>query len=338
MTSIVQAMARASVTHISAGDLEKYCYCPLSWWLSDEEDSENESLAQGIKGHEQLGKSLWRIDSGERVATQSERVVFWWAVVATILAIIGLELLPFKNALTVSQILGAAALVWVLAASFFLFKASRSTMHSKILDYERIILVFAIVAAIVAVNAVAFSITDVRLAISMETVALVWLMGATYFLRRSLKASEIADSLRKEFRVQGRIEYIDIDDSKAFRSDKYGLSGRPDYIIKVGDKLIPVEEKTGRTPKGPLFSHIIQIAAYCLLIEETSGKAPPYGLLKYPEHEHEIEYNEDLKKVLLEKLSEMRDSVKTGTVHRNHNRPGKCKNCSRNDICTEKLS
>jgi CRISPR-associated exonuclease Cas4 len=331
-------MARTSVKHISAGDLEKYCYCPLSWWLSDEEDSESERLAQGIKGHEKLGRSLWRIDSGERTASQSERLVFWWAVAATIIAIIGLELLPFENTVTISQILGVAALFWILAASFFLYMASKSTMHSKVLDYERIILVFAIGAAIVAVNAVAFSITDVRLAVSLETTALVWLIGASYFLHRSLKSSEIADSLRKEFRVQGRIEYIDIDDSKAFKSDAYGLSGRPDYIIKVGDKLIPVEEKTGRTPKGPLFSHIIQIAAYCLLMEETSGKAPPYGLLKYPEHEHEIEYNEDLKKLLLEKLAEMRTIVKTEVAHRNHNRPGKCKNCSRRDICPERLS
>ena len=306
--------------------------------MSDEAESESESLAQGITGHEKLGKSLWRIDSGEKTALESERLVFWWAVVATIIAIIGLDLLPMENALTISQILGVAALFWILAASFFLYMASKSTIHSKVLDYERIILVFAIGAAIVAVNAVAFSITDVKLAVTLETIALVWLIGATYFLNRSLKSTEIADSLRKEFKVKGRIEYIDIDDSKAFRSDKYGLSGRPDYIIKVGDNLIPVEEKTGRTPKGPLFSHIIQIAAYCLLMEETAGKAPPYGLLKYPEHEHEIEYNEDLKKLLLEKLAEMRSIVGTGDVHRNHNRPGKCKNCSRRSICPETLS
>src|SRR5512136_3149041 len=123
-------MARTSVKHISAGDLEKYCYCPLSWWLSDEAESESESLAQGITGHEKLGKSLWRIDSGEKTALESERLVFWWAVVATIIAVIGLDLLPMENDLTISQILGVAALFWILAASFFLYMASKSTIHS----------------------------------------------------------------------------------------------------------------------------------------------------------------------------------------------------------------
>jgi CRISPR-associated exonuclease Cas4 len=102
--------------------------------------------------------------------------------------------------------------------------------------------------------------------------------------------------------------------------------------------MIPVEEKTGRTPKGPLFSHILQVAAYCLLIEDSTGKAPPYGLLKYPEHEHEIEYNQDLKNLLMKNMDEMREMGRTGNAHRNHSRPGKCRSCSRREVCTERLA
>lgn len=331
-------MSQGPPKYISAGDLEKYSYCPLSWYLSWEFEGRDEKLAEGIKSHEELGKSLWKIDAKEKTARESEKLVFWWAVVATVIAIIGLEMMPFETAVTVSQIMGVVALIWILAALFFLYRSSKSTMHGSAVEYEKIILIFAIVAVVAAISAVAFLVEDVRLAEALEAVAIVWLVGASFFLYRSLRSTGIVESLRKEFRVSGKIEYIDMDDSKVFKSDKHGLSGRPDYVIKVNENLIPVEEKTGRTPRGPLFSHILQIAAYCLLIEERQGKAPPYGLLKYPEHEHEIEYNEDMKKVLLEKLGEMREIMKSGEAHRNHNRPGKCIHCSRRLVCPERLA
>lgn len=324
-------------SYISAGDLEKYSYCPMSWWLSKKYDAQDTTTRKGIEEHEKLGETLWRIDSGERSAKESERMVFWYAVIASLIAIIGLEVTPLENAVSVGEILGVIALIWLLAAAFFLYRASRSTVQGRILDYEKIILVFAIVAVIVAINAVAFIWEDYALARVLELVAIVWLIAASFFLHRSLAATNIAESLRNEFRVKGKIEYIDVDEAKVFKSAEHGLSGRPDYVIKLGDNLIPVEEKKGRTPQGPLFSHILQVAAYCLLIEDTFGKAPPYGLLKYPEREDEVEYNEDLKKVLVEKLSEMREIMKTGEAHRNHDRPGKCRHCSRKDVCPERL-
>ena len=331
-------MSKGPSRLISAGDLEKYSYCPLSWWLSAKPEEENEPLEKGIEEHKELGKSLWRIDAAEKSASQSEKLVFWWAIVATLVAIVGLEVLPYKEANQISEVLGPVALIWILAASYFLYKATRTSLESATVTYERIIVAFALVAVVIAVSAVAFSITDARLAVSLETVAIAWLMGASYFMSKTLRSTSIVDSLRKEFRVTGKIEYIDMGKAKAFRSVKYGLIGRPDYIIKLDDRIIPVEEKKGRTPKGPLFSHILQIAAYCLLIEEETGKAPPYGLLKYPEHEHEIEYNEDLKRLLLDKLNMMRESLRTGEVHRNHNRLGKCEHCSRKSQCPEKLA
>ena len=123
---------------------------------------------------------------------------------------------------------------------------------------------------------------------------------------------------------------------KLLRSKKHNLSGRPDYILVVNGNYIPVEIKTGRTPRGPLFSHVLQLAAYCLLIEEEYAH-PPYGILKYENAEHRIDFDDKLRVLLLKKLGEMKRAVKTGEVHRNHNRPGKCKNCSRRKFCPESL-
>ena len=335
---VISRVTRDAGKYISAGDLEKFTYCPLSWWLSAEFDGASEGLTRGIEEHDKLGKSLWKIEATEKTARASEKLVFWWAIAATLFAVIGLELLPIEHSLTLSQILGVVALIWVLAACYFLYRSSKSTMESNAVDYERIILIFGIVAAVVAVNAVAFTLANVRLAQAIEAAAVAWLAGASFFLYRTMRSTNVIDALRKEYRVRGEIEYIDMDKAKAFMSDKYGLSGRPDYVIKLDAGLIPVEEKKGRTPRGPLFSHILQVAAYCMLIEEAEGKAPPYGILKYPEHEHEIEYNDDLKAVVLEKLEEMRRIQVTKDCHRNHERPGKCISCSRRGVCPEKLA
>lgn len=326
------------MNYISAGDLEKFSYCPLSWSLSKKYDAQDQTTRKGIEEHEKLGETLWKIDAGERKAREAERMVFWYAIVATLIAITGLELMPFDEAISLSEILGSVALIWVLAATFFLYKASRPSIQGKVVDYERIILIFAIVAAVMAINAVAFLQEDEVLAQVLELIAVAWLMAASFFLYRSLMSTKIAAALREEFRVKGKIEYIDMDESKVFKSERYGLSGRPDYVIRLAENIIPVEEKKGRTPQGPLFSHILQVAAYCLLIEDTMGKAPPYGLLKYPDREDQIEYNEDLKKVLVDKIDEIREATRSGDVHRNHDRPGKCIHCSRRDVCPEKLA
>src|SRR2546428_11177016 len=105
-----------------------------------------------------------------------------------------------------------------------------------------------------------------------------------------------------------------------------------------GEHHIPVELKTGRVPRGPLFSHILQVAAYCFLLEEEYGKPPPYGIIRYGETSFEIEYNEDQKKLVLQKLAEMRTAITKGGAHRNHNRPGKCIHCSRRSGCPERLA
>jgi CRISPR-associated exonuclease Cas4 len=109
-------------------------------------------------------------------------------------------------------------------------------------------------------------------------------------------------------------------------------------VLLEGDQHIPVEVKTGRTPRGPLFSHILQIAAYCLLMEEEYGKPPPHGVIRYDDASHDIEYNEDLKRLVLGKLGEMRACLVKGEAHRNHNRPGKCVHCSRRSVCPERLA
>jgi CRISPR-associated exonuclease Cas4 len=71
--------------------------------------------------------------------------------------------------------------------------------------------------------------------------------------------------------------------SPLLRSDRYRITGRPDELRRTADgRLIPIEFKSRASPRyGAPRSHRIQVAAYCLLVEETTGAAPPYGVLRY---------------------------------------------------------
>lgn len=327
---------------ISASDLEKYGYCPMSWWLSiglpDAEDDKKRVLATGQEKHKSFSKDLTSIVEGESRAKESETMVLWFAIAATLISLVGLSF-GFKVDIDLSLILGVIALIWILAACYFLYLAETISQKKTKMVYQRIVLIFAIVGAVVGVNSVTFLGESHESAEIMQALSLVWLIAASYFLYRSLKHIHVAMKKRKLRGVKDKISYVDTDDKrpKLFISKKLGLSGRPDYVLLIDDGHIPVEVKTGRTPRGPLFSHILQTAAYCVLLSEEYGEAPPYGILRYEQAEHEIEYDEALRTMVIDKLAEMRQLLVTKDIHRNHNKPGKCRNCSRRVICQERI-
>jgi len=326
----------------SAGEVEKFGYCPLTWWLSRQmADETGEEIIEGITKHEQMGDEILSIEKHERRAHESESTVLYFAIAATIVAILGVSFVS-ETSFRVTLIVDTVALIWLLAAVFLLYRADRLATERERFLWGRAILVFAMVATVLAIVSVTtFVLQDEVLARVAEVAALLWLVGASFFLRRNLVHSEFARLVREKFGAsKAEVAYVDHPEAKAelLVSEKYGLRGRPDYVLAEGDHVIPVEVKTGRTPKGPLFSHILQIGAYCLLVEEKYGKAPPHGVIRYEGASHEIEYNEDMKKLVLSKLELMRQALAKGEAHRNHNRPGKCLHCSRRDVCSERLA
>lgn len=326
---------------ISAAEVEKFGYCPLSWWLSRGlAPEEGPELAEGDKKHEAASADLKGIEVHEARAREAEAGVLYFAIAASIVATIGLRFIT-SSLVQAAETLSAISLIWLLAAVYFLFRAERVATPEDDLISERVILGFAMAAAVIATAAVSLqSVQNDALAQGFEALALVWLIGASIFLYRSIGALGIAHATRTRYAVRGDLVYIDstAEKPKLFVSKKHGLSGRPDAVVMDGEHHIPVELKTGRVPRGPLFSHILQVVAYCVLLEEEYGKAPPYGIIRYGETAYEIEYNVDQRTLLLQKLGEMRAAMAKGEAHRNHNRPGKCIHCSRRAVCPERLA
>ncbi len=139
----------------------------------------------------------------------------------------------------------------------------------------------------------------------------------------------------------GRVIYTDmrawgIVEKPLFNND-LGLTGKPDYLVEQNGKLIPVEVKTGRVPDAPYDSHIFQLAAYCLLVEKTYGKRPPYGIIHYSNRDFAVDYTPQLESALLDHLAEMRRDELRTNVPRSHEDAARCRRCGFRKACDQSL-
>ncbi|MEE3242477.1 MAG: PD-(D/E)XK nuclease family protein [Candidatus Thermoplasmatota archaeon] len=271
---------------ISASEMERYGYCPLSWYLDLKGiDAEGEEVSTGVEKHKEIGDSLKNLLVEEEKSRETS---------TTLTTIIGL----IMGVVTVALII-----LWI------------SSNDSVTPNLGAILLIIGIG----------------------------WMLVASFFLYKLLVTTEKIDKLRDDYNLgEEAIEAPDglTRETPILKSRKYNLAGRPDYLIKENDLRLPVEVKTGRRPKAPFFSHVLQIGAYCLLSEETFGTIPKYGQIRYGfENEpHNVEWEPKLKTLVVEKIEEMNDILDGRTkAHRNHKRVGKCNNCSRRKGCPERL-
>lgn len=120
-------------------------------------------------------------------------------------------------------------------------------------------------------------------------------------------------------------------------SRRYGLVGRPDYLVRVVESgqsvSIPVEVKSRRRPAEPFASHILQLATYCLLVEDVQKVRPPYGLLRYADATLRIDYSDDLRSAVLAAADGIRSARSAAKVGRDHQDANRCRNCGYRRAC-----
>ncbi|MFQ3662721.1 MAG: CRISPR-associated protein Cas4 [Chloroflexaceae bacterium] len=119
---------------------------------------------------------------------------------------------------------------------------------------------------------------------------------------------------------------------------RYGLTGKPDYLIERGGVLIPVEVKPGRRALRPYDADLMQLAAYCLLVEETTGRAPPYAVLRYASATFRLDYRPDVRRRLVALLAEMHALLDADDVARSHDDPRRCAGCGFRELCDDALA
>ncbi len=137
----------------------------------------------------------------------------------------------------------------------------------------------------------------------------------------------------------GRVIYTDTGGwnrlERPLFSREFLLTGKPDYLVADGDDVIPVEVKSRRAPAQPYPSHILQLAAYCLLVEECYRRRPPYGIIKYADRAFEVDYTPELEDELLATLDDMRADLAEDDAPRDHDEPARCQSCGYYQHCEQ---
>ena len=140
---------------------------------------------------------------------------------------------------------------------------------------------------------------------------------------------------------RGRVVYSDTGGwgrvDRPLFSHEFQLTGKPDYLVSDGSDVIPVEVKSGRGPAQPYGSHVLQLAAYCLLVEECYRRRPPYGIIKYADRAFEVDYTKELESELLATLDDMRDDLDNDDAPRNHDEPRRCQACGYRQHCDQTI-
>lgn len=140
----------------------------------------------------------------------------------------------------------------------------------------------------------------------------------------------------------GRVIYVDTTRwgnkvEKPLYDAANNLTGKPDYLVEENGRLIPVEVKSGWAPDAPRNSHVFQLAAYCLLVERSTGKRPSYGIIHYRNRSFAVDYTPALETELVDLLVEMRRQDRAGLASRSHEEPQRCQRCGYRGICDEKI-
>jgi CRISPR-associated exonuclease Cas4 len=120
-------------------------------------------------------------------------------------------------------------------------------------------------------------------------------------------------------------------------SRRHRLTGKPDYLLDDGGEIIPVEVKSGAAPPQPHPSHVLQLAAYCLLIQETYGARPSYGIVRYRDRAFAVDFTAHLEARLLDTLDEIRRAAAADDVPRSHENPAQCAACGYRPFCNQSL-
>jgi len=360
---------------VSASDLERYTYCPMSWYLSATGHSgQSKSIKAGIESHKAIHETMSKFE-GFRLLTKRNLTIWqWWFAVVVVLLVDTLAFMSIKEADFDTQEFSKLLALWAISCLLIavaaislpwrrfltISKSSKDQPFEQIQGgvqpyfepkgFEggwflggRLEVAFLIAAIGIALHAIALQFASDReqAAYVLAVTTIGWTLMASYRLQRALVSNSEARILAIEnnIKVDTKIAYSDDDSTTGLlKNDENGLRGRPDQIVIIDGEFIPVEQKTGKVPHKPHESHVIQVLAYASLVEATTGVSPPYGLLRYgPEQLHSIVWDSDAKTKLNQAIKSVQKVMAEGGAIRNHEREGKCRNCSRRYACPDSL-
>ena len=363
---------------VSASDLERFMYCPLSWQLAKEgATGKGEAVEGGVEKHKEIHDEMNDFQEALIRMRRSLLVWSWWfgiIIAFTIDAFAFLYIDDVVNSpIEFAKILSMWSVSCLIASILSIALPWRNWLGFERTMYEvreikkrfeslgleptwspigflggwfsagKTEAGLLLATIVIGVHSIALVAAEDRsqAGFLLVVIAFIWTFLATWQLQHSLRAENQMIASREKVGLEEGTEllYSDDDESSDLLMDNVsGLRGRPDQIVIIDGEFIPVEQKTGKVPKKPHQSHRLQLLAYISLVESSTTKSPPYGVLRYGNEDiHQVYWDEHAKEDLRESIIEVQRLMVEGGAQRNHDREGKCRSCSRRYACSESL-
>ena len=363
---------------VSASDLERFMYCPLSWQLAKEgATGKGEAVEGGVEKHKEIHDEMNDFQEALIRMRRSLLVWSWWFGIIIAFTIDAfaflyiddvvnspLEFAKILSMWSVSCLIASVLSIALPWRNWLRFERSMKEIREIKNRFESTGLEptwspigflggwfsagkteagLLLATIVIGVHSIALVAAEDRsqAGFVLMVIAFIWTFLATWQLQHSLRAENQMITSREKAGLEEGTEllYSDDDESSDLLMDnESGLRGRPDQIVIIDGEFIPVEQKTGKVPKKPHQSHRLQLLAYISLVETSTTKSPPYGVLRYGNEDiHQVYWDEHAKQHLRESIIEVQRLMVEGGAQRNHEREGKCRSCSRRYACSESL-
>ena len=363
---------------VSASDLERFMYCPLSWQLAKEgATGKGEAVEEGVEKHKEIHDEMNDFQEALIRMRRSLLVWSWWFGIIIAFTIDAfaflyiddvvnspLEFAKILSMWSVSCLIASVLSIALPWRNWLRFERSMKEIREIKNRFESTGLEptwspigflggwfsagkteagLLLATIVIGVHSIALVAAEDRsqAGFVLMVIAFIWTFLATWQLQHSLRAENQMIASREKAGLDEGTELLYSDDDRSsdlLMDNESGLRGRPDQIVIIDGEFIPVEQKTGKVPKKPHQSHRLQLLAYISLVETSTTKSPPYGVLRYGNEDiHQVYWDEHAKQHLRESIIEVQRLMVEGGAQRNHEREGKCRSCSRRYACSESL-
>ncbi len=155
--------------------------------------------------------------------------------------------------------------------------------------------------------------------------------------RRTQRSRLLMERQRALGLPEGQLVYEDADGlGEPLSSSEYPLVGKPDYVVQLPDgRPVPVELKLNvQNATAPYSNHQVQIAAYCLILEDYFAQPPTHGILRYADREFTIEYTPAMRRKVIRLLGQMALCSEQEPPQLARQRVAKCRVCTFQPVCS----
>ena len=276
--------------HVSASDLERHAYCPLSWSLArDGKTGRGKAIDKGRIKHAEIHQKVENFKQKQNDLRRALVIWSWWFTIVVMFvtdAIIFTNISDDRTPIDISRYLWILSVIWLIAGLLAIYLPWRKWINLPIenspelqdlknLDevaIPRTLEPYGFIGgwkqggrveAGLLMGATIFGLHAIGLmwaedkeqaGFILVTVAMIWTLLASWQLQRALLADNALEVARINAGLDENTDVAYSDDEATaglLADDLSGLRGRPDQIVIVDGEFIPVEQKTGKIPERP---------------------------------------------------------------------------------------